>query len=72
MKNQQEIIQKAKFYKKQLAEALQEKDNTADDMSSDIDLIIFALVDKLEMLFWVLEIDLPDGDMLDRLNYINH
>jgi hypothetical protein len=72
LKNQQEIIQKANTYKRRLAEALKEKDSEGENASSDIDLIIFALVDKLEMLFWVLDIELSEGDLIDRLHYINH
>jgi hypothetical protein len=72
LKTQREIVQKANTYKQQLAVAIKEKDSYDNTLSPDIDLIIFSLVDKLETLFWVLEIDLPDGDMLDRLNFLNH
>lgn len=72
MKNQREILQKANKYKEQLAIAIQEKDLYDNTLSPDIDLIIFSLVDKLEILFWVLDIEIADDDMLDRLDFMNH
>jgi hypothetical protein len=72
LKNQREILQKANKYKEQLAIAIQEKDLYDNTLSPDIDLIIFSLVDKLEILFWVLDIEIADDDMLDRLDFMNH
>lgn len=72
MKNQREIMQKANKYKEKLAIAIQEKDLYDNTLSPDIDLIIFSLVDKLEILFWVLDIEIADDDMLDRLDFMNH
>lgn len=52
--------------------AIEEKAIYNNELSPDIDLVIFSLVDKLETLFWVLDLELPDGDMIDRLDSINH
>ena len=72
MKSQKEIANQVNIYKEQLAMALEEKSLYDNKLSPDIDLVIFSLVDKLETLFWVLDLDLPAGDMLDRLDSINH
>lgn len=72
MKSQKEITAQVKTYREQLAVAIEEKAVYNNQLSPDIDLVIFSLVDKLEILFWVLDIELPEGDMLDRLNCINH
>ena len=72
MKTQKDIIHKVNIYKQQLAMAMDEKLNFENTLKPDIDLVIFSLVDKLETLFWVLDMDLPDGDILDRINTIEH
>ena len=51
---------------------MEEKEEFAGTSYPELDLIIFSLVDKLEALLWVLEIDLPEGDILDRIVGINH
>ena len=72
MKTQKEIVNKVNIYKQQLAQAMEEKLNYDNNLRPDIDLVIFSLVDKLEVLFWILDLDLPEGDILDRLNIIQH
>lgn len=72
MRTQDEIMQKVDFYKKKLAAAMEEKEEFASTSYPELDLIIFSLVDKLEALLWVLEIDLPEGDILDRIVGISH
>ena len=72
MKTQKEIIRKVNIYKQQLACAMEEKLHFDNNLKPDIDLIIFSLVDKLEVLFWILDMELPEGDILDRINTIEH
>lgn len=72
MKTQDEIMQKVEVYKRKLGIAIREKEGYPPTDNPEIDLIIFSLVDKLEALLWVLEIDLPEGDILDRLEGISH
>ena len=72
MRSQTEIITKVNQYKGKLALAIEEKENYDNRICPDIDLVIFSLVDKLETLLWVLELDLPDGDILDKLMTTNH
>jgi len=72
LKTQKEIVFKVNKYKEQLAGAMEEKLSFDNILKPDIDLIIFSLVDKLEVLFWILDMDLPDGDILDRINIIEH
>jgi len=72
LKTQKEIVRKVNTYKQQLALAMEEKINFDNNLRPDIDLVIFSLVDKLEVLFWILDLDLPDGDILDRLSVIQH
>lgn len=72
MRAQEEIMEKVNHYKQQLADAMQEKEEFASTYYPELDLIIFSLVDKLEALLWVLEVDLPDGDILDRIVGISH
>ena len=72
LKKQQQIVRKVDAYKQQLALAMDEKANYDASLRPDIDLIIFSLINKLETLFWVLEIDLPEGDVLDYISAVNH
>ncbi|MGI6678752.1 MAG: hypothetical protein ACOX2Q_06765 [Dehalobacterium sp.] len=72
MRTQEEVMQKINDYKEKLAHAMQEKEDYASSSYPELDLIIFSLVDKLEALLWVLEVDLPDGDILERIVGINH
>lgn len=72
MRTQLEIVNKVNIYKQQLSMAIEEKTAFDNSLSPNIDLIIFSLIDKLETLFWVLEIDLPDEDVLDLLSTVNH
>ena len=72
MRSQREIVRKINTYKDKLATAIEEKELYNSEVSPDIDLIIFSLVDKLETLLWVLEMDLPEGDILDKLMGVVH
>ena len=72
MRAQQNIVRKVDIYKQQLAMAIEEKTAYDANLRPDIDLIIFSLINKLETLFWVLEIDLPEGDVLDYISAVNH
>ncbi len=72
MRTQDEIMEKVDFYKQKLAEAMEEKEEFSASCYPELDLIIFSLVDKLEALLWVLEVDLPEGDILDRIVGLNH
>ncbi len=72
MKSKVEVIHQLDIYKEQLAMAMDEKMLYDNHVSPNIDLIIFSLIDKLETLFWVLEMELPDNDVLDSLSAISH
>lgn len=72
MRTQEEVMDKVDYYKQKLADAMQEKEEFYSTCYPELDLIIFSLVDKLEALLWVLEVDLPEGDILDRIVGINH
>ncbi|ATW24684.1 hypothetical protein DCMF_07755 [Candidatus Formimonas warabiya] len=72
MRTHDEIMEKVNYYKQKLADAMQEKEEFSTTCYPELDLIIFSLVDKLEALLWVLEIDLPEGDILDRIVGLNH
>ncbi len=72
MRSQQEIIQQVDIYKEKLYVAIQEKESYQNYICPDIDLVIFSLVDKLEALLWVLELDLPEGDIIDALTGFTH
>ncbi len=72
MRSQKEIAQQVENYKDRLARAMEEKALYGSEVCPDIDLIIFSLVDKLEALLWVLEIDLPKGDVIDELLGVTH
>lgn len=72
MRSQKEIVRKINMYKDKLADAIEEKELYNSEVCPDVDLIIFSLVDKLETLLWVLELDLPEGDILDKLMGVIH
>jgi hypothetical protein len=72
MRAQREIVRKVEIYKQQLAMAIEEKEAYEASLSPNIDLMIFSLIDKLETLFWVLEIELPESDVLDIISGVNH
>lgn len=72
MRTQEEILKKVDSYKSKLAAAIEEKEELYGVNYPELDLIIFSLVDKLEALLWVLEIDLPEEDILDMLGKTNH
>ena len=72
MRTQTDISNRLDIYKQQLAIAVEEKTFTGNEIHPDIDLIILSLIDKIEALFWVLEMELPDDDLLDRIATVNH
>ena len=72
LKAEKELLRKVGQYKHQLVMAIEEKTSYDNKLCPDIDLVIFSLIDKLETLFWVLEMELPDGDLLDGLSRANH
>jgi len=72
LRTQEEILQKVNTYKRKLAESIEEKEEYPSTSYPELDLIIFSLVDKIEALLWVLEIDLPESDILDRIEGLNH
>lgn len=72
MRNLEDVTNKVDAYKQQLVIAMEEKAVFNNELSPDIDLIIFSLVDKIEALFWVLEMELPDWDMLEQLSGTKH
>jgi hypothetical protein len=72
LRSQKEIVRKINLYKDKLATAIEEKELYSSEVCPDVDLIIFSLVDKLETLLWVLEMDLPEGDILDKLMGVIH
>ena len=72
MRTQREVLEKVDIYKQQLTMAIEEKEAYDTSLSPNIDLIIFSLIDKLETLFWVLEIELPESDVLDVISTVNH
>ena len=72
LRTQAEVVRRVNAYKKQLAAAVEEKTLFENKFSPNIDLIIFALVDKLEALLWVLEVELPADDLLDQFASVIH
>lgn len=72
MRSQEEIIRQIDIYKEKLYIAIQEKESYESYICPDIDLVIFSLVDKLEALLWVIELDLPEGDIIDALMGFTH
>ncbi|MDD2220529.1 MAG: hypothetical protein PHN35_01035 [Clostridia bacterium] len=68
MRSLEEIEEKIIDYQEQLLYAVEEKNLYGKSLSPDIDLLIFALIDKLEILLWITEQD-PDGeDLLNKLH----
>ncbi|MBR6824880.1 MAG: hypothetical protein IKM70_07495 [Firmicutes bacterium] len=72
MRSQHEIAARISEYKERLAYTLAEKELLGKDAGEYTDLIILALVDKLEALFWVLEMPLPEDDLLDHFSGVRH
>ncbi|MDD2569310.1 MAG: hypothetical protein PHN47_00155 [Clostridia bacterium] len=72
MRSKQEIIEQVDIYREKLACAIEEKELYPSSVCQDVDLVIFALIDKIEALFWVLELDLPNGDIIDKITGIKH
>lgn len=65
MKKESEILRRTERYRKELLNAMHQKENLGGNCGGELDLKILALVHKLEILFWILEINLPHHS--DRL-----
>lgn len=72
MKSKESIMAQTDAYKYQLLRAIAEKERLQEEGPGELDLIILSLVDKLEILFWVLDIELPSGDLMDRYDLLYH
>ena len=72
MKSQKAVADKLNFYKNKLSLAIQEKEEFEYTANPDIDIIIFALIDKIETLLWVLDAELPDFDLLEQITRVEH
>ena len=66
MRSEAEIAARIEEYRWRLALAVEE-DQCRQTLCADHELLILALVNKLEVLFWVLDIDLPGRDLIDSL-----
>lgn len=66
MRSEAEIAAKIEEYRLRLALAVEE-DQRRPTLHIDRELLILALVDKLEALFWVMDIELPGKDVIDTL-----
>lgn len=63
MREESEVAKRMERYRKELLESVAEKERLGRHSSGDLDLRILSLVHKMEILFWVLEIDLPRNKM---------
>ena len=63
MRNESDILRRTERYRKELLASVLEKERLGSVSSGELDLKILALVHKLEILFWVLEIELPRNKM---------
>lgn len=60
MKTEAEIVKLIATYKEQLITAIEEKAYISPDEAGEHDLTILSLIDKLEVLLWVIDAELPD------------
>ena len=63
MKNESDILRRTERYRKELLASISEKERLGRNSSVELDLKILSLVHKLEILFWILEIELPKNKM---------
>ncbi len=63
MKNESDILRRTERYRKELLTSISEKERLGRNSSGELDLKILSLVHKLEILFWILEIELPKNKM---------
>lgn len=63
MREESDVVKRMERYRKELLESVAEKERLGRRSTGELDLKILALVHKLEILFWVLEIDLPRNKM---------
>jgi hypothetical protein len=59
MREEDDVTKRMERYRKELLEAVTEKERLGRQCSGELDLRILSLIHKLEILFWVLEIELP-------------
>ncbi|MBQ9992333.1 MAG: hypothetical protein IJP33_02755 [Firmicutes bacterium] len=72
MKSQSEVSHTLICYKTKLAAAVDEKLEFDDALHPEIDIIIFALVNKIETLLWVLDMEIQEQDLLDQIYPVRH
>lgn len=58
MKTREEILQQIDYYREQLIVAIEEKSLINPDEAGETDLVILSLIDKLEILLWVIDVEL--------------
>lgn len=63
MREEEDVTKRMERYRNELLDAVNEKERLGHHSSGELDLRILSLVHKLEILFWVLEIDLPKNKM---------
>ena len=63
MKNESDILRRTERYRKELLASMAEKERLGSRCSGELDLKILSLVHKLEVLFWILEMELPRNKM---------
>ena len=63
MKNESDILRRTERYRRDLLASVSEKERLGSVCSGELDLKILSLVHKLEILFWILEIELPKNKM---------
>jgi hypothetical protein len=63
MREEEDVTKRMDRYRKELLDAVNEKERLGRHCGGELDLRILSLIHKLEVLFWVLEIDLPKNKM---------
>lgn len=59
MREEEDVTRRMERYRRELLDAVNEKERLGRRCGGELDLKILSLIHKLEVLFWVLEIDLP-------------
>ena len=65
MKSKEEICARTEAYRLRLYAAVLQKESLGEECAYELELTILSLINKLEMLFWVLEFELAEDDLLD-------
>lgn len=65
MKTKPEIFHQTEAYRLRLFTAISQKEEMGDECPGEVDLQILSLINKLEVLFWILDIELPTDDLMD-------